>query len=291
MFGSFVYKANAKLNLCLDIIGIRPDGYHLIESIMQSVGICDIVSVKKNKKSEIRVFCKGMDIPEEKNIAYKAAKLFFETANITNKGVIIKIKKNIPAQAGMGGGSADAAAVLIALNEIFKTNYSTEELCNIGEKVGADVPFCIKGGTQFVRGIGEILTKLEDCPPCYFVVVKGNEGVSTKEAYEDFDRAENLPPLRIEKVIELLATGDFSALQNKLINVFEKSTRLSCISKTIQRLKECGAIEAAMTGSGSAVFGIFRTKSEAKKCLKAVKNEFPFAAVTKPVVFGVEKSF
>lgn len=291
MFGRLVYKANAKLNLCLDIIGVRPDGYHLIESVMQSVDICDIVSVKKNNKDKIRVFCKGMDIPEEKNIAYKAAKLFFEKANITNRGVIIKIKKNIPAQAGMGGGSADAAAVLVGLNKIFKTKYTIEELCAIGERVGADVPFCIKGGTQFVRGIGEILTKLDDCPPCYFVVVKGDEGVSTKEAYEDFDKAENLPPLRIEKVIDLISKGEFNSLQNKLINVFEKSTRLSCISKTIQRLKDCGAIEASMTGSGSAVFAIFKTKKLAKRCLKKIKKEYPFAAVTKPVINGVERVF
>ena len=287
MFGKAVYKACAKLNLCLDVIGTRADGYHLLESVMQSISLADTVSVRKNSK--ISVVCREIDVPQEKNIAYKAAKAFFEFVKIENKGAVIKIKKKIPSQAGMGGGSADAAAVLVALNHLYKTRLTESELCKIGEKVGADVPFCISGGTKLVRGIGEVLTKLDDCHNCYFVVVKGTEGVSTKEAYDDLDNAKVIPNLRIEKVIEALSVGEFAALKGKLINVFEHTTRLTSIRETVSRLRSLGAIEAAMTGSGSAVFGLFLKRKDAKKCAKQLKKDYPFVCVAKPSVVGVFK--
>ncbi len=291
MFGKAVYKACAKLNLCLDVIGTRADGYHLLESVMQSISLADTVSVRKKNKNKISVVCKEIDVPQEKNIAYKAAKVFFEETKIENKGAAIKIKKRIPSQAGMGGGSADAAAVLVALNRLYKTKLTESELCKIGEKIGADVPFCISGGTKLVRGIGEVLTKLDDCHNCYFVVVKGTEGVSTKEAYDDLDNAKVIPNLRIEKVIEALSVGEFNALKGKLINVFEHTTRLTSIRETVSRLCSLGAIEAAMTGSGSAVFGLFLKRKDAKKSAKQLKKDYPFVCVAKPSVMGVFKVF
>lgn len=280
-------KACAKINFCLDIIGKRSDGYHLLESVMQSVELCDRVSVTRGGKG-IRVHCQGIDVPQEKNIAYKAAKAFYEANNISEQnGVAIKIKKRIPSQAGLGGGSADAAAVLVAMNKLFKTKISEEELCTIGEKVGADVPFCICGGTRLVRGIGEILTKLDDCADCSIVIVKGTDSVSTREAYEDFDNASGLVKLRIEKVIEALPRGDFESLRGKLINVFEQTTRVKEVAEIANSLRSLGAVEAAMTGSGSAVFGIFTSRKQARKCAKELKTKYPFVCVTRPSVKGV----
>lgn len=282
-------RACSKINLCLDVIGKRPDGYHLLESIMQSLKLSDIVWVKKTRSSKISVTCDKIDIPQENNIAYKAAKRFFEYSNLPSAGVGIKIKKRIPSEAGMGGGSADAAAVIVALNKLFKTNYSEATLCEIGEKVGADVPFCISGGTKLVRGIGEILTKIAECPKWHFVIVKGNQGVSTKEAYEDLDNADRLkfPSLRIEKVIDILYRDDIDALKGMLINVFEQTTRLTEIEKITQTLRENGAVEAAMTGSGSACFGVFKHKRDAKKCVKALKGSYNFVCYTTPSTRGV----
>ncbi len=287
MFTTARYKANAKINLCLDIIAKRADGYHLLESIMQSIELCDRVSVTRRKHG-ILVECSSLDIEPEKNIAYKAAKAFFEHTKI-NGGAKIKIKKYIPSQAGLGGGSADAAAVLTALNKLYKTKLDDEMLCSIGEKVGADVPFCICGGTRLVRGIGEILTKLEDLPYCSIVIVKGNEGVCTKQAYDDFDNASDYTKLRIEKVIEAISAGDFEAMQGRLINVFEQTTSVKEISRTVKKLKNLGAVEAAMTGSGSAVFGIFTSRKKAKICVRALKKEYPFVTVTHPSVNGIKK--
>lgn len=284
-------KACAKINLCLDIIGTRSDGYHLLESIMQSIELSDRVSIKRKGK-RIRVICDALDLPPQKNIAYKAAKAFYEYNNLSeDDGICIRIKKNIPSQAGLGGGSADAAAVLVGLNKLFKTRLSEDELCSIGEKIGADVPFCICGGTRLARGIGEILTKLDNYCDYKLVIVKGAEGVSTKEAYEDFDNATDIEKLRIDKVISALAKGDTGELKGKLINVFEQTTRVKEVSKIVNELKNLGAVEAAMTGSGSAVFGIFTSSKQAKKCVKALKNKYLFACVTKPSVKGVMKNF
>lgn len=288
MFSSINLKANAKINFCLDIIGVRDDGYHLIESVMQSIDLCDNVSISKTRSNIVELDCDGIEIASEKNTAYKAAVAFLEQAGIRDVGVKIKIKKNIPERAGMGGASADAAAVLVGLNRLFKTDFSERKLCEIGAKIGADVPFCIMGGTVLVRGIGEILTQLDNCADCYIVIVKGNEGVSTKEAYEAIDSAENLPAVNVEKVISAITKGDFKALSGKLVNVFEQCTDIKEVNEIVEKLRSHGAIEAAMTGSGSAVFGIFTDKIKAKHCVKSLKTEYPFAFLSRPAPGGVE---
>ncbi len=289
MFGKVRLKAYAKINLGLDVIGRREDGYHLLETVMQSVDIYDTVSVCRSSNAGITVKCSGLSIPQEKNIAYKAAAAFFKAVGLPeNTGVSIKIIKRIPSQAGMGGGSSDAAATLVALNRIFKTKLSEAELCSIGEKVGADIPFCICGGTRLVRGIGEIITKLDDCADCYFVIAKGNDGVSTKEAYERVDSAKGLISLRVEKVIEALSKGDFDALKGKLVNVFEQCTKIKDVEDIKKILLECGADEASMTGSGSAVFGIFTNKGQARECERKLKEMYPFACIARPSIKGVD---
>ena len=178
----------------------------------------------------------------------------------------------------------------MALNKIFKTRLTEEELCEIGAKIGADVPFCICGGTRLARGIGEILTKIDNYCDFKLVIVKDADGVSTKEAYDDFDKATDIKKLRIDKVIEALAAGDANELKGKLINVFEQTTRVREVSQIVGELKELGAVEAAMTGSGSAVFGIFTNCKQAKKCEKALKAKYPFVCVTKPSISGVTRS-
>lgn len=289
MFGRIRLKAYAKINLCLDIIGVREDGYHLLESIMQSVDLYDSVSIKKCKTKGINVTCDNVNIPQKKNTAYKAAVAFLNAAGLPeDTGLCIKVKKRIPERAGMGGGSADAAAVLVGLNRMFKTKISEDKLCEIGSDIGADVPFCICGGTSLVRGIGEILTRLDDCADCHIVIVKGKDGVSTKEAFECIDNAKDLPKPRVEKVINAISSGDFESLNGKLINVFEQSTKVKEVSEIVIKLRACGAVEAAMTGSGSAVFGIFTDKRMAKKCVNELKEQYPFACLSRPSVNGVE---
>ena len=166
-------NAPAKINLTLDIIGRRNDGYHLVKMLMQSVDVCDTVTVWDDADSPIQVFCNREEIPvSEANTAYRAAQAFFEAAKIENPCIGIKIKKRIPMAAGLAGGSADAAAVIVALDRMFETRLSEAELTDIGERVGADVPFCIFGGTMLAEGIGTILTPLPDLPDCYIVLSK-----------------------------------------------------------------------------------------------------------------------
>ena len=288
MLNSINLKANAKINFCLDVIGVRNDGYHLIESVMQSIDLCDNVSIRKTRGETVELDCGGIDVSAEKNTAYKAAVAFLEEADIKNCSVKIKIKKNIPERAGMGGASADAAAVLVGLNRLFKTDFSQQKLCEIGAKIGADVPFCIMGGTMLVRGIGEILTQLDNCADCYIVIVKGTEGVCTKEAYDAIDSAKNLPGVNVEKVITAVTKGDFENLCGQLINVFEQCTDIKEVKEIVEKLKSFGAIEAAMTGSGSAVFGIFTDKAKAKQCMNTLKNNYPFVCICKPAISGVD---
>lgn len=288
MFRKVRLQANAKLNLGLDIIGKREDGYHLLESVMQSVNLYDTVAVCRTKKEGITVRCEKVAVAQEKNIAYKAATAFFNEVGLPqNTGISIKIIKRIPSQAGMGGGSADAAATLVALNRLFKTKLSESQLCKIGEKVGADVPFCICGGTRLVRGIGEIITKLDDCADCYFVIAKGDDGVSTKEAYECIDKAQKLVSLRTEKVIEAICSGNFEALKGRLVNAFEQCTEIRDVTDIKQILLQNGAVEAAMTGSGSAVFGIFTNRKQAKQCEKILKQKYSFVCTSRPCISGI----
>ncbi|WP_294911766.1 4-(cytidine 5'-diphospho)-2-C-methyl-D-erythritol kinase, partial [uncultured Eubacterium sp.] len=181
-------KAYAKINLLLDIVATRKDGYHDLFMIMQSVGIYDTVTVSKQKGRKITLSCNLDSIPvDEKNIAYKAAVAFFDAYKIKNTGIHIDIVKRIPHAAGLAGGSADGAAVIKALNEIYKTNLSDKELCKIGVKVGADVPFCITGGTLLSQGIGEVLTPVKPLRRCFIVLAKPDFGVNTGYAYKQFD--------------------------------------------------------------------------------------------------------
>lgn len=262
--------AYAKINLTLDIVGKRPDGYHELTMIMQSVGLYDAVSVKLAHDERIYVTSTSALLSDDaNNTAYKAAKAFFEYNGIEGKGAVIRIEKNIPMEAGMAGGSADAAAVIVALDRLCGTALSDERLWKIGEKVGADVPFCITGGTMLARGKGEILTRLPQLSDFaeqpVILLCKPDEGVSTGRAYSAVDNCDpsvlNRPDTK--SMCKALADGNAERVAANLSNVFEQVLRISSCESIKETMIACGAMGACMTGSGTTVFGLFRDKDAA----------------------------
>ena len=245
-------KAYAKINLSLDIVGVRDDGYHLIKTVMQSISLHDVVGVEKTEGG-ITISCSDPTVPcDEKNIVYKCAKKFFEHTK-KEFGIHIDIQKNIPSQAGLGGGSADGAAVLVILNRLCGNPLCTEELCKIGAKVGADIPFCIVGGCVLCEGIGEVLTPIDSKVNLDLCIVKPEFGVSTVEAYKAFDNAEIHEHPNTDLVLSALESGDKNTLVKNFVNVLEMDKRIDEIKK---ELVDSGAVSACMSGSGSAVFAV-----------------------------------
>lgn len=277
-------KANAKINLGLDIVGTREDGYHLLKTVMQSVTLCDIITLKKSDK--ITLSCSDDTIPcDEKNLAFKAAKLFFEETKI-NSGAEISIEKNIPSQAGLGGGSADAAGTIFALNKLYETDLSDEKLCEIGAKIGSDVPFCIVGGTMLCEGVGEKLTTMKSIPDMKILIAKGIGGISTIEAYKTYDKLDGIKHPDVDALINAINNGEkFSHLCG---NVLELTAFLSSVDEIKETMIELGAENSVMTGSGSAVFGIFDNERLAEKCCENLKKSGFFATVSVPTERGIE---
>ena len=273
--------APAKINLTLDIVGTRADGYHLLESIFQSVDVCDVVVARKRLGRRITLDAPGCDCPVEKNTAYKAAVAFFRYTGL-KKGVHLTVTKRIPQQAGMGGGSADAAGVLVALNRLFKTNLTTEQLCEIGLTVGADVPFCVMGGTAYVTGIGEGLQALPALPDCTIVVAQPAEGISTKEAYAAVDNAEILARPDNTAAMAALEQGDLHGVCAQAINVFESATHLAGVADIRRRMESFSPLCSQMTGSGSCVFAIFEDEDAAEACLADLQADYPTAFICYP---------
>ena len=277
-------KANAKINLGLDIVGTRDDGYHLLKTVMQSVTLYDIITLEKS--DDISVICSDETLPyDEHNLAFKAAKLFFEETKIVG-GVKINIEKNIPSQAGLGGGSADAAGTIVALNKLYDAGLSDEELCKIGEKTGSDVPFCIIGGTMLCEGVGEKLTPLKSISDTKIVIAKGTNGISTIEAYKTYDKLEGIKHPDVDALINAINNGEkFSHLCG---NVLELTAFLSSVDEIKETMIELGAENSMMTGSGSAVFGIFDNERLAEKCCENLKKSGFFATVSIPSEQGIE---
>lgn len=254
--------APAKLNLSLDIVGKTNDGYHLLETVMQAVTLFDEIIIQK-AESGINVFCDSCDIPDgKKNIAYKAANLFFD---YTDKpfGINISINKKIPSQAGMGGGSSDAAAVLYGLNKMAGSGFSDDILLALAKKAGADVPFCINGGTMLAEGIGEVLTPIKSVESCFFVIVKPKLCVSTRAAFEAADKGAIKRHPDTQKLVAFLNEGDINAASKYFYNVFEEVTSENELYRIKKIMLEQGGFYAAMTGSGSAVFAICSDKNKA----------------------------
>ena len=267
-------NAMAKINLGLDVLRRRENGYHDVKMIMQTVNIYDTLEFVKTEAPGIVVKVDAMELPtDENNLIYKAAKLLFEQCAVT-KGVIITLTKRIPIAAGMAGGSTDAAAALVGINQLFDLQLSIQELKEIGVKIGADVPYCIEGGTALSEGIGEILTKLPDAPDCFVVVAKPEISVSTKYVYENLHANELKYHPDIDGMVEAIRNGDLDGVCTRMENVLETVTekKYPVISELKALLKNAGAENSLMSGSGPTVFAIFKEKEKAEKALEIVKD-------------------
>ena len=279
-------KAYAKINLTLDILGTLPDGYHDLEMVMQSVSLCDSVAVRIGCGGDVSVISNIPHIPnDERNIAVKAARAFVRASGKELDGIAIAMEKRIPSSAGMAGGSADGAAVLRLLNELSGCHFSDSELCEIGLSVGADIPFCLMGGTSLARGKGEKLTELENMPDCYIVIGKPWRGMSTKAVFAEIDSHPIEKHPDTEGMINAIREGNIQSISERVYNVFEPvvSTEVHDIITIRHTLRECGAMCAAMTGSGSAVFGIFSSKKQAEHAKNILKRRFKETYITKPI--------
>lgn len=268
--------APAKINLCLDVISKRKDGYHDLEIIMQTISLYDEIELEKAEK--IALECDKPHIPTDcRNTAFRAAEEFFLYTKISG-GCQIKIKKIIPDGAGLGGGSSDAAEVILGLNSIYNTNLKEEEMLKIAAKIGADVPFFILKGTCVAEGIGEKLTKIENNTDPYIIIYKPDFSISTKWVYENLKLQKNDGNEKFETIKNALKSNDIKTLSRCLFNKLEdvsiyKYPEINMIKK---QLEEYGAEGALMTGSGSAVFGIFADKNTAEKTLEKLKTKQVF---------------
>ena len=269
------YKAYAKINLSLDILRKRKDGYHELKMIMQTVSLCDEIYIEKS--DTVSIECNKDDIPlNNKNLAWKAADAFFNYTSI-NSGCKIKLIKHIPDGAGLGGGSSDAATVLLALNEIYNTNITNEELINIAVKIGADVPFFILKGTCLAEGIGEKLTKIENNTDPYILIHKPSFSISTKWAYENL-KLDNKNNYNVDKIVENLKDKNynFKDIFNYLEDV--SVSKYPQINDIKNKMKYYGATAALMSGSGSSVFGIFTDKNAAQTAFESFEKNTVFLA-------------
>lgn len=268
-------KAYAKVNIGLDVLRRRPDGYHELKMIMQTVDICDELTFEREREPGIQLRIDGADLPaDERNLAYRAAALLMEEKHI-REGVSITLKKRIPIAAGMAGGSADAAAVMRGLNALFAMGYSTKSLQKLGVKLGADIPYCISGGTMLSEGIGEVLTPLPAPPDCHLVVAKPDVDVSTAFVYRNL-RADSLPfHPDIDGMAKALAAGDLKGITDRMGNVLETVTvrEYPVIDRIKKRMCGLGAENALMSGSGPTVFGIYKEKETAENTAEVLKEE------------------
>ncbi len=284
-------KAPAKINLSLDITGVREDGYHFLKTVMQAVTLFDMVTVARTDAPGIMLSCSRPDIPcDETNIAYKAAAAFFSYMGIQSYSVSIHIKKKIPVQAGLGGGSTDGAAVITALDRLYETHLKPERLQEIGLTVGADIPFCITGGMALAEGIGEILTPIPGRLDAQLVICKPPVGVSTAAAYRKFDEAGAVCPPLTESLVAALIAGDLKGASDCMSNAFEKLLSLPEVDRIERRMQEHGALTAVMSGSGSAVYGIFDSRLKAEKCLLSLKEEYREVFLCEPYPAGCTAS-
>lgn len=269
-------RAFAKINLGLDILRKREDGYHQVRMIMQTIQMYDVLEMKKVKKPGISLSVNYPYIPsDERNLVYKAAKLLMDEFQV-KEGVDIRLEKFIPVAAGMAGGSSDAAAAMVGINHLFKLELSEKDLMDRAVNIGADVPYCIMRGTALAEGIGEKLTRIAQVPDCYVLIGKPGIGVSTKTAYESLqlDKIQSHPD--IDGMIRDIENGNLLAMTDKMGNVFESGIigKYPVIGEIKDLMEANGALKAMMSGSGPTVFGIFddREKMEAAAAVLRQSN-------------------
>lgn len=285
-------KGYAKINLHLDITGRTNDGYHLVETVMQSISLCDDITLTKRNDGKFTVSCNVDGVPtDERNLAVKAALLFCEKTGL-NIGADIVIYKRIPMAAGMAGGSADAAAVLRAMNELSDNVLSEEELCALGARLGADVPFCVVCGSAYADGKGDKLHAFPTMPDCYIVAACGGEGVSTPWAYETLDGMYNgfyensgYSPRGIAALSEAVKDGNIDSVAKAMYNIFEEPIlTVRPVAKEIRDImRDNGSVGAMMSGSGPSVFGIFTDKKTAEQTAEQIDKKGYFATVCRPI--------
>ncbi len=280
-------RSYAKINLSLDVTGVREDGYHLLSSVFQQISLYDGIRVKReNGNGGITIHCNLPFIPtDERNIVHKTATAFFKAAEIADYQVTIDLKKTIPSGAGLGGGSSNGAAVFSALCRLYGVSFSTEEAIRILTPLGADIPFFLYGGTMLAEGIGEVLSPAPPLKDCYIVLAKPKVGASTKMIYEKLAEVGIPRHPDTPKVLAALEEGNLAALHEASENVLEGAT--FALRPQVAQIKEAmikeGAIHALMSGSGSCVFGLFEEERAARKAMRNLRAYTRNVYITRPV--------
>ncbi len=283
---SVTEKAFAKLNISLDVVGRRDDGYHDLVMVMQTISLCDEITLARKETPGIDASCNFHYVPtDERNLAVKAAVCFLRAVAKPEEGISVQVKKNIPVGTGMAGGSADAAAVLRGMNLLFGTPFSRKKLEELAQEIGSDVAFCIAGGTALARGRGEILQDLVPFPDCTILVCKPEFSISTPELFRKIDQA----PVRIhpdtEGLLAALERRDLRGICIRMYNVFEDvdDRRMRTVKEIKSTMLDHGALGTIMTGTGSAVFGVYAEETGARNALEALKKEYRFCRLAVPV--------
>ncbi len=279
-------KAYAKINISLDVLGLLPNGYHEMAMVMQSVSLCDDVEISLTEGGGIRCFSDAAFLPnDEGNIAVRAAKKFFAEAKLENVGAEIRLTKRIPVCAGLGGGSSDGAAVLRGLNRLFDGRFTRPELEAMAASVGSDIPFCVAGGTQLAAGTGTSLEDIAPLPGCAIVICKPPFSIRTPELFGKIDsRRSRLRP-DTPGILAALGSGDLGGVARRMFNVFEDVLPRSAadIARLKGELLSLGALGSVMSGTGSALFGIFDDADRAEKACAALRELCPEVFLCTPV--------
>lgn len=284
-------KANAKINLLLDILGTLPNGYHDLYMLMQSVNLHDTVTVETDNSRAISLTSNIQDIPlDESNTAVKAANAFFNATGVENPGLRIHLEKTIPHAAGLAGGSADAAGVLVALKSLFMPSLTDRQLIEIGAQVGSDVPFCALGGTMVAQGTGTILTYLPNLRIENIVIVKPDRSVSTGKAYSAFDSAEKVRHLDKTGIFKAVTESDYDGIYARCDNVFEQFIFVPERVPIKAVMRKHGAKCCCMSGSGPSIFGIFDSPEDAEMAAEELKTDYPNTFVCRSTEAGVEQA-
>ena len=272
-------NAYAKLNISLDVNEKRPDGYHNMTMVMQSISLCDELSVEKTDTGRIQIRSNLSFIPsDERNLAVRAALRYLEAVGAKGQGLRMELKKRIPVGAGMAGGSSDAAAVLRAMNRLYGGALSPEALETLSASVGSDVPFCVRGGTALATGRGEVLESLPPMPDCAFLVCKPDFSISTPELFRKLDQSSLRCHPDTAGILDALQRGELRQICRRMYNVFEDvdDRRLRTVAEIKGRLLDCGALGAIMTGTGSAVFGVFLPGSIPPDAAESLRRDYGF---------------
>lgn len=277
---SVTVLAPAKLNLSLDVVGLLPNGYHDLDMVMQTIDLYERITLRRS--NDLTLTMPGSFVPvNDKNTAVKAAVAFFHYTGLL-AGVEMTIHKRVPVRAGMAGGSADAAGVLVGLNELYGARLSMSELCAIGASIGADVPFALMGGTCRVKGVGDLLKPLPPCPDCHFVVVMPSIGISTPEAFKRYDTMGSPVHPDCGQQEAAVRAGDLQALCAAAGNALEHCSGAEETPAICAQLNAHGALTSQMTGSGAAVFGVFDDADKAAAAAAALRRNYKQVYLCRP---------